>query len=358
MSECSPDFTRTMNRESFFPRLPRWWCLPLVLLLVSCSQLHPAGPPLREPALAGDHIIAADGYRLPLQRWYPAHGAEPMAVVLAAHGFNDHAASLDTLARALAATGVAVYAYDQRGFGVTEPKGIWAGQETLAADFTAAARLLRARHPDRPLYLVGKSMGGAVTIAALTSADPPPVDGAVLIAPALWGRQIMPWYQRAALTVSRYLLPGVSLSGRWVKRIGVLPSDDPEVLRAMSLDPLVQKEARIDTLYGLSELMDTALHQAPRLSLPVLLLYGAEDQIIPPSAMCELLALVPQARLPWRMALYPHGYHMLTRYTGAALTHADVAAWLADPAAGLPSGAEVDGAGARRLLCGEDGANA
>jgi alpha-beta hydrolase superfamily lysophospholipase len=347
-----------MNRAASTPRSPRWWWLPLLAVLASCSQFHPAGPPLSEPLLATDHIIATDGFRLPLWHWYPDDGAEPAAVVLAAHGFNDYGASLDVLARELAATGVAVYAYDQRGFGATGPKGIWAGQETLAADLAAAARLLRARYPDKPLYLLGKSMGGALTIAALTAAEPPPVDGAVLIAPALWGRQVMPWYQRAALTVSRYLLPGVSLSGRWVSRFGVLPSDDPEVLRAQSLDPLVQKSARIDTLYGLSELMDTALRRAPRLSLPVLLLYGGEDQVIPPSAMCELLDLVPGESPPWRMAFYPRGYHMLTRYTGAALTHADVAAWLADPAAALPSGAEVDGAQARRLLCEEGGADA
>lgn len=319
--------------------------------LVSCSQFHPAGPALQLPSLNGDHVLTADGYRLPIHRWYPEE--EPEAIVLAVHGFNDYGASFEPLSRALSADGVAVYAYDQRSFGTTEPKGVWPGQAALASDLDAVARLLRVRYPDKPLYVIGKSMGGAVAIAALTAEDPPPVDGAVLIAPAIWGREIMPWYQRVSLSVTRYVLPRMSLSGRMVKRVGVRPTDDVEVMRAQSMDPLVQKEARVDVLYGLSGLMNTALANAPRLTVPTLLLYGAEDQVIPPPAMCAMLDRLPRrATMPWRMAVYPHGYHMLTRYTGAARTHADIAAWLHDPRGSLPSGDEVNEAGARSILCG------
>jgi acylglycerol lipase len=323
------------------------------VLVVACSQFNPAGPVMRAPELNDDHVVTADDYRLPLHRWYPADGRSPERVVLAVHGFNDYGASFDVLARALVQDGTAVYAYDQRGFGATEPKGIWAGQETMVSDLGVVARLLRERYPDIPLYVVGKSMGGAVTIAALTGAEPLPVDGAVLIAPAIWGRKIMPWYQRASLSAARWLLPRLSFSGKTARRIGVRASDDPEVLRALSLDPLVQKEARVDTLYGLSELMNTALARAPGIEVPTLLLYGAQDQVIPPPAMCRLLARLNGDEMPWRMVAYPQGYHMLTRYTGAATTHADISAWLQDPKGRLPSGNEVNRAGARDLLCGD-----
>ncbi len=323
------------------------------VLMVACSQFNPAGPAMRAPELNDDHVVTADDYRLPLHRWYPADDRPPERVVLAIHGFNDYGASFDVLARALVQDGTAVYAYDQRGFGATEPKGIWAGQDTMVADLGIVARLLRERYPDTPLYLAGKSMGGAVTIAALTSAEPPPVDGAVLIAPAIWGRKIMPWYQRASLSAARWLLPRMSFSGRTAQRIGVRASDDPEVLRQLGLDPLVQKEARVDTLYGLSELMNTALARASDIDVPTLLLYGAQDQVIPPPAMCRLLDRLGGEEMPWRMVAYPQGYHMLTRYTGGATTHADIAAWLRDPKGRLPSGNEVNRAGARDLLCGD-----
>lgn len=324
----------------------------MLLGAAACSQFNPAGPAMQSPEWNGDHVMTADGYRLPIHRWYPEGEGEPEVVVLGVHGFNDYGASFETLSRALTKEGIAVYAYDQRGFGDTERKGIWAGQDTLVSDLDTVARLLRARYPGKPLYIVGKSMGGAVTIATLTSANPPPVDGAVLIAPAIWGRKIMPWYQRASLAAVRFLAPRLSLTGSMARRVGVRASDDPEVLRALSRDPLVLKGARVDTLYGLSELMNTALARAADLSVPALMLYGAHDEVIPPQAMCRLLDRLPQGRWPWRMAVYPNGFHMLTRYTGGSTTHADIAAWLHDPAAPLPSGDEMNRDAARNLLCG------
>src|SRR5690606_12181190 len=130
------------------------------------------------------------------------------------------------------------------------------------------------------------------------------------------------------------------------------PTDDPAVSRALSLDPLVQKRFRVATLDGLTHLMDAALEAAPRLPVPALLLYGEQDQVIPPRPVCALLEGLPSSRDPaWRMALYPNGYHMLTRYTGAADTHQDLVAWLLDPRAPLPSGAELAREAAWQRLC-------
>jgi hypothetical protein len=52
-----------------------------------------------------------------------------------------------------------------------------------------------------------------------------------------------------------------------------------------------------------------------------------------------------------RVAVYPNGYHMLTRALGAKVELEDLAAWLTDPAAPLPSGHEADG---RLTLCDRD----
>lgn len=52
-----------------------------------------------------------------------------------------------------------------------------------------------------------------------------------------------------------------------------------------------------------------------------------------------------------RVAIYPDGYHMLTRDLGARMVLEDLAAWLAGPAAPLPSGYKADG---RQALCGRD----
>jgi hypothetical protein len=39
--------------------------------------------------------------------------------------------------------------------------------------------------------------------------------------------------------------------------------------------------------------------------------------------------------------MYPHGWHLLTRDLGAAVVHADLAAWLGDARRPLPSGLDA-----------------
>lgn len=331
------------------------------LLLAGCGQARhqQPGPGPQEVRLEPDWAVAEDGYRLPLRHWPAAgesrgeNGEAPRALVLAVHGFNDHGGSFTVMAEALAPHGIAVYAHDQRGFGLTAQRRIWPGHERLVADVHHLVDLLQARHPDTPLYLVGKSMGAAVVMLTLEE-DPPPVAGSVLIAPAVWGLDAMPWYQRASLWLGVRLIPGVSFSSTAARRLGIQPTDDPEIAERLSRDPLILRRARVDTLYGVSETMSLALEAAERLPGPALILYGDEDQVIPPEAACALLERLPERddEAPgWRLALYPNGYHMLTRYTQRERTEADLAAWLLDPGAALPSGHERTRDQAHDALC-------
>ncbi|WP_290652478.1 alpha/beta fold hydrolase [Aquisalimonas sp.] len=326
--------------------------LIVALLVVACARPaeRPIGPGAQTPVLAADHIIAADGYYLPLHRWLP--GDDPRAVVLALHGFNDYGGAFDVLADGFKAQGVALYAYDQRGFGATEPRGIWAGEQRLVDDAMVAARLLQERYPEQPLFLVGKSMGGAVTMLALTHEDAPTVGGSILIAPAVWGEEVMPWYQQFGLWLGETITPGMRLSADLAQGLGIAPTDDEAVLEELREDPMVQREARIDTIEGLSDLMDSALQASQALPGPTLILYGDQDEIIPAEPICLMLRRLPDRQTrPWRMVLYPGGYHMLTRYTEAEQVHEDINAWLADVDGELPSGHEVDRQGARDVLC-------
>ncbi|MFY0990483.1 lysophospholipase [Halomonas sp. C05BenzN] len=330
-------------------RVARQLPLLVAVWLAGCAASGAAPPAAEVTAeLRDGRVIAEDGYQLPMRRWLPAE--EPAVVILALHGFNDHAGSFEPLARALRPRGIAVHAIDQRGFGTTHGRGLWHGEQRLVDDARLVARLLRERYPESPLYLVGKSMGAAVTLLAVTAAPPLEVDGAVLIAPAVWGLETMPWYQRLGLRAAATLFPGLTLSSQITRRLGIRPTDDPEVMRAMLDDPLIQRRARVDTLYGLSQLMDAASRAGERLPPPSLLLYGEQDQVIPPEPICRLLRRLP-GDTAHRLVLYPDGFHMLTRYSGDTATHEDIAAWLLDTRAPLPSGHEIDHDTARQRLC-------
>ena len=322
--------------------------LALALLLGACAgRMQPMGPPVQSPAIAGDTVVASDGYVLPLRSWLPQ--ADIRAAIVALHGFNDYANAFAIPAPVWAEAGIATYAYDQRGFGATDGVGIWPGTETLVADARATVALVRRRHPGVPVYLLGESMGGAVVLAGLGAppgdAEPIAVDGAILVAAAVWARGTMPFYQRLPLWLGANLTPWMTLTGRG---LDIRPSDNVEMLIAFSRDPLVIKETRIDTIDGLVDLMSDALDAASALSVPALILYGDHDEIIPPPPIDAMLRRLPADR--HRVAFYPDGFHMLLRDLNGGIPQRDIAHWIADPDTPLPSGADLRGAERRMQL--------
>ena len=304
------------------------------------------GPPTVAPDFDAATLRAADGVALPVRSWLPDDGTTK-AVVIALHGFNDYGNFFAEPAAFLAKRGIASYAYDQRGFGGAPHAGLWAGGQALVDDLKTAARLVRARHPGVPVYLLGASMGGAVIMVAMASDAAPDVDGVILSAPAVWGRETMPFYQRAALWLAAHTVPWLKLTGRGLK---IRASDNIEMLRALGADPLVIKETRVDAMHGLTDLMDAALTASAGLRAPALILYGANDEIIrkrPTRVMLERLPRDEAARTR-RIALYDKGFHMLLRDLQRQTVWTDIVAWIGDRAASLPSGADK-GAG-RRLV--------
>jgi alpha-beta hydrolase superfamily lysophospholipase len=322
--------------------------LVALALLGACADARPPAPAglLGEGAFPASQLAMDDGTTLPFDTYRPA--GPPRAVVLALHGFNDYRKAFDQVGPKLARAGLIVYAADQRGFGETDTRGLWPGTARLAADTAAMVRAIRSRHPGRPLYLLGESMGGAIAMAALAGRSPTltskEIDGLVLIAPAVWGRKTMPALQVAGLAVSNALVPWMRVSG---SGLGFVPSDNQLMLYQYSSDPLVIRRTRVDAVAGLVDLMDEALDAAPRLTVPSLILYGVRDDIVPRAPTCRMIESLPGAPTGrWRVALYGDGYHMLLRDLGGTKAIADIAFWMRHPAAPLPSGAEAPGAAA------------
>ncbi len=330
--------------------LCRLCLLTLILALSACApRLAPPGPgfealevdgqQIAGPKLTDEHFVTTDGTALPLDTWLPPEGTKPYGVILALHGFNDYANAFALPAPTLAEAGLLVYAYDQRGFGEAPHTGLWGGVAEMTGDASAAARLLRQRHPDLPLFLLGESMGGAVVLAALAGPNPPDVDGIILSAPAVWARATMPVGQRVALWLSARLIPWAKFTGRG---LGIQASDNVDMLRALGRDPLFIKETRVDAVYGLVNLMDEAYQGAPEVQVDALLLYGERDQVIPAEPTYKFWRRLPEAAAPrQRRALYSEGWHLLLRDLQAPVVLGDIVAWTRDRQAPLPSQAEA-----------------
>jgi acylglycerol lipase len=287
--------------------LRRYAALALMLAVSACASGSP--PPVEATAPAPPH-----------RAWLPEKA--PEAVILAVHGFNDYSNAFANFGAFAAEEGIAVYAYDQAGFGASPDAGLWPGAEALVAALRRERDRLAEVHPGRPIYLLGESMGAAVVIVAQAGA-PLDVAGTILSAPAVWGGdQLNPFY-RATLWIAARVVPGLTLTG---EGLDVLPSDNIDMLRALGRDPLVIKGTRIDAIAGLVALMDRALASADDVPGPLLVLRGARDEIVPPvaqAAMLEALTAEPCTEL-----FYAAGYHMLLRDLQRQLVWNDVIAWI------------------------------
>jgi acylglycerol lipase len=322
----------------------RWAAVgALLALCAACApRVQSYGPVEGPPRLESGALITPDGRRLPYAAW---SGGEAKAVIVALHGFNDYRTAFEAPAVWLAGRGVVTYAYDQRGFGESPERGIWAGAEAMAADAKAFVRLVGARHPGAPVYLMGDSMGCAVALLALAGRDAPEVAGAILVAPAVWGGRAMNPAFRLGIWLAAHTTPWNYATGKGLRRT---PSDNDEMLRRLGRDPLVIKQTRIDAVYGLTQLMGAAQEAAPHVRTPLLVLYGDRDEIVPAGPVAEMVA---ELKAPRRFVVYRQGYHMLLRDLQAETVWRDIAAWIADRSAPLPSG-EERGTG-RSILAGD-----
>lgn len=112
-----------------------------------------------------DRISASDGTSLVVRRMIPE---EPRSDVVLVHGWGEHGGRYEELATALAQRGHAVWTYDQRGHGESGGiKGHTPRFQNLIEDLTTVVSYARGRKGgERPLFIVGHSLGGLVTLRA------------------------------------------------------------------------------------------------------------------------------------------------------------------------------------------------
>lgn len=118
---------------------------------------------LPEPTAQALELVAADGYRLAAHLWPAAGEAEAVVVINPATAVK--AEYYHRYAAFLATHGLAVLTYDYRGIGASRRGSLRRWRQISKLDWgrldcDAALRHARRSFPDRPLYLVGHSIGG------------------------------------------------------------------------------------------------------------------------------------------------------------------------------------------------------
>ena len=259
--------------------------------------------PAREVAGPGATWIDAGALALHARLEGPP-GAQPPGVAFL-HGFGSSLASFGAVQDAFAEERRTV-AWDRPGFGLTERVvGGWdrnpyapeaqVGQVVLALD---AAGIDRA-------VLVGHSAGGAIALEAAL-AHPERVVGLVLIGPAVYSGGGVPAWSRWALRTPQLERIGPLLMRRLGGETGVgllrAAYADPERLRPEVLAAYRRATSVDDWDRALWEVVQAS--RAPSLAgrldeveVPVLVVTGAEDAIVPPEQSRRLAEALPNARL-------------------------------------------------------------
>lgn len=308
-----------------------------IVLAVGCGPRDPGlrlqGP--RAPAPEGidwaEQTFHGKGVELYAQRWRPAGGVEPKAVVVIHHGLADHSARYVALAERLVRAGYAVWALDMRGHGRSAGARIsFDSIDVMLDDLDRFLALVREQEPGKPLFLYGHSFGGLIT-CLYTIERQPDLAGLVLAAPALAFEA--PPVQAAAIAVFGVIarnLPAVPPEHAAFSR-------REEVVREMNTDPLIdQGKGPARTARAATDGAERVWAAAARLDVPLLVEHGTADRLTAPSGSRDLVARAGTTDKTLR--IHDGLYHDLLREpdgAGEEVT-AEVVAWIEAHTGGAP----------------------
>ncbi|ORY79508.1 Alpha/Beta hydrolase protein [Protomyces lactucae-debilis] len=224
--------------------------------------------------------IPAEQFKFETKTWEPT--GNPVATVIWVHGFQEYAERTAHVYEQLAASGIQVFAFSQRGFGhsaTKETAGITGGwpQQLRDIDYFVKTK----KQAGVPLYLWGHSMGGALTLKyCLDGEHRHLLAGAISSAPLI--------EQAPSAKPNFLVLQAGKLAAKFLpdKQMSVVVAvkdctRDPEFIAKGEADELLRPYG---SLRGVGDMLsggETLLHEAntKRFTTPILLVHGSGDLV-------------------------------------------------------------------------------
>jgi alpha-beta hydrolase superfamily lysophospholipase len=265
-------------------------------------------------------FAGAGGLPLFRRSWRPP--TPPRAVLINLHGLGDHSGLYGALADRMVASGFAVHAFDLRGNGRSPGKrGHVDAWSDYREDLRRFVELVRHEELGRPLFLLGNSMGGLIVLEYALH-YPEGLRGVIAAAPPL-GRLTVPPVLLALGRVMSRIWPSFSLK-TGMDLAGL--AQDPTVTAELLADPLFHRlgSARLST--EVQAAITRVQARAAEFPLPLLVLHGSRDGMVPPEGSRTFVARVghPDKRL----IEYPEGRHVLFADTDRERVLADLEQWI------------------------------
>lgn len=212
------------------------------------------------------------------QYWLPE--GEPKAILLVAHGISEHSGRYMNVVNHFVPAGYAVYGIDHIGHGKSDGKRVCVER---FQDYTKTLKkyfdMIRGWQPEKPIFLVGHSMGGLISSAYLLEHQDE-LTGAVLSGPGI----------KVPDNISNAVIFAGKILSVVMPKAGIIQLDaegicrDPAVVDAYVNDPLVYTgkiTARLS-----AEMLRTIQHvtgSAIKIRLPIMIVQGGSDKLVDPS---------------------------------------------------------------------------
>jgi acylglycerol lipase len=256
------------------------------------------------------------------QSWLPE--SEPKAVLIIVHGLAEHSGRYMNIVNHFVPLGYAVYGIDHLGHGKSDGMRVYVER---FEDYTNTLKIyfdmIRRWQPEKPIFLVGHSMGGLISAVYLLDHQSE-LTGAVL--------------SGAAVKVPSNITPVILAVGKMLSalmpKLGMLGLEvdgvcrDPAVVQAYISDPLVHKGKITARLAAeMLKAMQRVSAEATKITLPIMVVQGSADRLVDPAGAQRLYDAVSSADKEIR--IYDGFYHEVFNEPEHDEVLRDVEIWLA-----------------------------
>ena len=263
--------------------------------------------------------------------WHPPLGTKVHATLMIVHGTVDHSGAYAELAQQLALAGVAVFALDMRGWGLSDGESMYIDDmETFIADVDALYQHVHSLSRYKAIesrFLMGKSLGGTVT-AFCVAKHPMHWTGIIGLSGA---------YQLdAKLTPSPIIMVFLKGLARFLPKLPFkslfdehLIVADEQALQEWRDDPLCCKDKiRLGYIVTIVDCLNKLAHSIlPQINLPMLMMCGDADQVVTLSG--HELMIEGNLHSDKQLKVYPNGFHNLLQEPAIKLkVMADIQEWI------------------------------
>ena len=247
---------------------------------------------------------------------------EIKGTVVIAHGLAEHHERYQHVIKFFLKHGFGVVAYDMRGHGRSEGARCFVSKfSTFSDDLETVLRAIK--DPERPIFLLGHSMGSLVVMDFLNRNQ-----GKIPIqAVAVVGMPIKPTVEVSNIKkifaqIFNLTYPHLALSAGIDSR---LLSRDERVGKAYDQDPLVCKKVTVGWYQAFTAAVESVPQSLREINVPALFLHGGDDRIAHPDGSRVMFQVYPCPDK--QLHIYEGCYHELLNEEGKEQIMGEILGW-------------------------------